>query len=471
MIVTTINNKQIDRNLCVKINDEYYEKDVDVIKISGRWYRKSNPKIYFNSVDGEYMKITDNTITGIVGVVNGNYEYGRFEKSFENDYKIKTYKGTLNVANKQIFDEIDKVFDSSNGVFMDMIYSVACGYQKSYSDKLSNAYNYTFERLYNSDKLIPIFSSVDNSEFTKDLLGEINRSDKKFDLINKYSFGLEIETCGGLLAQHECVELGLIPLRDGSIRGHEYTTIPMIGEAGVNLLMNQFKLLSERCSIDKECSMHVHFGNFKLTEENLVSLYNVLYIIQDELGQLFHQDIYNTGRYKSSHKDYCKKFKGLVNSIDELYSRLSDGNGTWGGDFYDPHPLDPNKNRKWDNSCRYYFCNLINALFGSGPKTVEFRLHTPTLNYSKAINWLFICMAILEYAENHNVLNVGKSITLEEIIEFSFNGDDNTISVLNDYLSTRKKFNLNNLVRYNDTSGLIDLNTDMDTLYKTPYNG
>jgi hypothetical protein len=39
-----------------------------------------------------------------------------------------------------------------------------------------------------------------------------------------YTFGLEFETAGGFIPQHQLYELGLIPLRDGSIKGIEFTS-------------------------------------------------------------------------------------------------------------------------------------------------------------------------------------------------------------------------------------------------------
>ena len=70
----------------------------------------------------------------------------------------------------------------------------------------------------------------------------------------------------------------------------------------------------------------LHLGGFPLDESKIIKLYNLCYSLQDEIGQLFPYYVFNTSRYKSNGKDYCKKLPRSVDSIDDLYSFLSDGN-------------------------------------------------------------------------------------------------------------------------------------------------
>lgn len=463
MVVKTIRGIEVDKKDCIKIQEEYYQKNVDVVRIDGRWYRIGNPKIYFNSIENCYKKITPNTTNGICGYKDNSYVIGNFELDFEHPYSIRTKRNVYKCGSKEIFDSIPKIWNKSSGFFMDLDYAVSYGYNKDYDNIYSRLYIYDFERMYNSEKLLPIFKKVDNSKYTKRLLN--NKYNKSYGLINKYSFGLEIETAGGIIPQHECVQLGLIPLRDGSIKGHEYTTIPMIGEEGINLLINQFEVVKRECMIDKDCSLHVHFGNFPLNEDKILRLYNLLVNIQDEIRCLFHKWIYNTEMYKSSGKDYCKKLPGSASSIDSLYLYLSENNSSWDGSFTRPHPCDPRRDRKWDNHKRYFFCNLINMLFGSEIKTVEFRIHTPTLNYTKVINWLFICMAILNYAESSESID---NVNLDDIIKYSY--DKNTAKVLIEYMNLRKNTATFNNVTYGDEYGVIELIDDCKVMFDTPYD-
>ena len=468
-MVETVSGKKIDRKLCIRIGNEFYEKNADCFNIDDSWYRKGNPKIYFNTIEDHWMKITNNTIQGIIGYKeeSASYIIGSFEMSFENSYILHTRNGSLYVSNKSLFDKIDKVYDTSSGIYIDRPTAAQSGFNPSEHGK-GNHYPYTFERMYNSESLIPKFSEIDHNKYIPNVLSLINKSNKTFSLLKKYSFGLEFETSGGIIPEHHCKELGLIPLRDGSINGHEYTTIPMRGEDGINLLINQMSKLKEYCVINKECSVHVHFGNFPLNEKAIVNLYNLCYSLQNEMGEMFPTYIYNTAKYKKAGKDYCKKLPQKFDSISPLYYFLSEQRAEWMGKFTDQHPQDPNRDRKWENHQRYYWINFINLLFGNNAKTVEFRMHTPTFNSDKIINWLFVCTALLNYAEKHEIKMDFKNITLSEVMLFSY--DERTAGIINSYIVTRKTYFRRCVGVFNDAYGVLDIIDDGNVRFDTPYS-
>ena len=460
--VKTIFGNERNRKDCIIINGEYYEKGVDCFNIDGRWFRKGNSRIYFDDVKQAWRKITPNVIDGIISYdqESNEYKFGKFEKTFEGDYSISTVYGRAIACSKELFDKIPKVFNKYEGEFYDFKMAYAKAYDKD-RDKLGNAYIYSFERLYNSEGLIELFSQVDNSKYTKNLINKTNY-DK---VIDKYSFGFEVETSAGIIPEYRCKELGLIPLRDGSISGHEYTTIPMKGIEGINLLANQMNELKQNCSINRDCSIHLHLGGFPLDKSKIISLYNLCYNLQNEIGELFPYYIFSSGKYKSNGKDYCKKLPNKVDSIEYLYEFLSEGHSSWDGSFLNPHPSDPRRDRKWEVHSRYYYCNFINMLFGSNIKTVEFRVHNASTNSDKLINWLYICMAILNYAENGTPTN---EITLKDVIEFSYS--EETCKVLDNYVKDRKEYNKMCFSRYSDLYGYFDLVNDKTMSFKTPVN-
>ena len=154
-----------------------------------------------------------------------------------------------------------------------------------------------------------------------------------------------------------------------------------------------------------------------------------------------------------------------MDSIEVLYNFLSDGNADWDNSFTKPHPNDPRRDRKWEVHSRYYFVNFINMLFGKNIKTVEFRVHNATTNIDKLVNWLYICMAILNYAENNN--ESGKK-TLAQIIEYSY--DTKTSTILCDYIKERKVYNKMCQNKFSDTYGYFDLMDDKEMSFKTPVN-
>lgn len=210
-----------------------------------------------------------------------------------------------------------------------------------------------------------------------------------------YTFGLEFETSGGYIPEHELFNLGLIPLRDGSIRGLEYSTIVLQGQQGLNSLYEMIKCLQKYTIFDKECSLHIHLGNWKLDESTILKLNNLF--SSASLGQYLPRDTYNTERYKATGKSYCKK-NASYSTFNDLYYALV--GKSYYGDLYQPHPADESGMRKWNIHSRYKALNLVNALCYNFGKTAEFRILRPTYNFDKIICWLYIFAAFIKYAEN-----------------------------------------------------------------------
>jgi hypothetical protein len=235
-----------------------------------------------------------------------------------------------------------------------------------------------------------------------------------FKFINElpYTFGLEFETAGGFLPQHRLYELGLIPLRDGSISGIEYTTVVLQGNSGLNLLKKQVEELSKATIFDKDCSLHIHLGNFKLTTDVILAINN-LFTVSNITSYVPHLT-FETHRYKTNtEKNYCE-FNRKYRNFSELYIHLVDR--YFYGDFKQPHPKDLTGTRKWNIKSRYKAVNLINAICYDGPKTVEYRLLRPTYNFDKILGWLFIYGAYIKYAELYPNLPFRTGISLERMI-------------------------------------------------------
>lgn len=226
-----------------------------------------------------------------------------------------------------------------------------------------------------------------------------------FKYINElpYTFGLEFETAGGYLAQHRLYELGLIPLRDGSITGIEYTTVVLQGNLGLNLLKQQIEELKVRTIFDKDCSLHIHFGNFKLSENVLVAVNNLF--ANSDLRVYLPDLTFATHMYKTNQdKNYCE-YNSKYKSFEDMYIHLVDR--YFFGDFNQPHPKDLSGLRKWNVKSRYKAVNFINAICYDGPKTIEFRMLRPTYNFEKILGWLFIYGAFIRFAE----INANKTTT------------------------------------------------------------
>lgn len=214
-----------------------------------------------------------------------------------------------------------------------------------------------------------------------------------------YTFGLEFETSMGYIPQEKCFRDGLIPLRDGSISGIEYSTVVLKGNKGLNLLKQQLDTLKEYTRFNKECALHIHMGGFPVEPINIFALYALWYAVERDLENRDYVPklTFHTAEYKNNHKDYCNKLSGRIGDFNELFEWIT--GKRYLGSLVQPHPADIEKRAKWNIKARYYGLNLVNMLCYKGPKTVEFRFLRPSFNYRKITLWLYILNAVLKYAE------------------------------------------------------------------------
>lgn len=249
----------------------------------------------------------------------------------------------------------------------------------------AGGFPYTFTRYYNTRFLNDMFEKWRE---------DYNNIQFRYADEMPYTFGLEFETSGGYIPEHELLHLGLIPLRDGSINGLEYSTIVLKGQKGLNTLYEMIKCLRKYTIFDKECSLHVHLGNWRLSEDTILRLNNLF--SSTSLGCYLPRDTYNTERYKATGKSYCKR-NASYSDFNTLYETLV--GRSYYGDLRQPHPKDISGTRKWNICTRYKALNLINALCYNFGKTAEFRILRPTYNFDKIICWLYIFAAFIKYAE------------------------------------------------------------------------
>ena len=213
----------------------------------------------------------------------------------------------------------------------------------------------------------------------------------------KYTFGVEFETsCGYIPCDRTFID-GLIPLRDGSISGIEYSTIVLNGNDGLNTLKQCMDDLAKYTMFNKECALHIHLGGFPVQQEYIAALAGVQKKLEDS-NYLFTlpEWSFNTELYKANGKSYCKKIP-MYESFNDLFFNVAGQD--FDGSLFLPHPRDPERTSKWNIHSRYYGLNLVNMVCYKGPKTVEFRFLRPTDNFKKVYMWLAIFNAQLEFTK------------------------------------------------------------------------
>ena len=471
--VTTASGKIVLKSQCCTINGEYYIKDKEAVKVGTTWFLMNDPRIFFDHANNIWRRTRGVMIAkGIVGYdAMKNPIIGTFENNPLRNIEVIEVGSNGTPLRKILYMDSsllkDKVVYNKNlGRYEDMSREAPVF---RYVDNLlaqtigHGTYSYTISQEYSSSKHMSRFLG-----FHRDMTinNPINRDDVAE--LGDFSFGLEFETSAGKISQSDCFKLGLIPLHDGSITGIEYTTIPMQGVEGFNLLINQIKCLQNNTYFDKDCSLHLHLGGYPIDAKSIWALYKLLVIIEPQIARIMPMWAFNTARFKTKQKDYCKKLM-KASSLEEYYTYCSGDRMRFDGCLTYPHPMDEEDRAKWNIHARYVWANLINLLFKKTGKTVEFRIHAPTFNIQKIINWIFICAAILKYAivKKDTLLTTrfNEIITLEDIITKVYS--PRIASQLKKYIEFREiYFNLLGN-KYSDPAGLIDLQTDKDQNFKT----
>lgn len=375
---------------------------------------------------------------GIIYIDKNYAEFGSFRESRDNIRMLFEGHKVWGISYNELKDNLG--FDYANGLYI-------IG-----SDKNVNKFPQGREIFpYNLD------NHTYNTKFAEYLFEgkQIVENNIMFNYIDElpYTFGLEFETAGGFIPQHTLYELGLIPLRDGSITGIEFSTVVLQGNLGLNLLKKQIEVLDRHTIFDKDCSLHIHLGNFNLTGEVLLCLNNLFYGcgINSYLPPL----TFETHRYKSNtEKNYCE-FNEPYRTFRDMYSYLV--GRQFYGDLFQPHPKDLSGTRKWNVKSRYKAVNFINALCYDSPKTVEFRMLRPTYNFDKILGWLFVYGALIKYAEKNAC--TGKSFTrtkLTTIIKEVYS--QNLATILCDFLDMLQCA----VTAQTDTGDYFGMRTDID---------
>lgn len=423
--VTTVSGNVVPRSKCRFIKKEYYEMNVDCFFMpDDHWHRINNGQIAFDS-EGQKWVLIDQVYLcdGIIGI-NANKEpiYGKFSP---NPLKNVKMNGTMCITD-DIPEALDMVEELSTGEYWS-----PAKLGKDFKNRKGIGSRYSFDLTYSAGPKIQSFSEAHEDGWK--MKSNYAVKPKFPNELGISTFGFEVETANGMIPERFCYRNGLIPLRDGSLRHDgiepfEYTTIPLSGAKGLYTMLDVADLLNKYTEIGKMCSLHLHIGGYKQSKEFVVALHRLMLRIQDELYSMFPSNYKFTSENGFKQKDYCAPIKNIrllkSNTVDQnfdvLYNFYSGGNGYFKGFGACNHPLDRENRQKWQISQRYYLENIVPFIWG-GSGTVEWRLHSPTKNPHKMLNWLYICNAIMAYTEKNKdyIANFGelRDVNLETILK------------------------------------------------------
>ena len=450
-IITTYDGTKAKRGDCRWIRSKYYITEKQCFLINKQWYRADNEDIVYDHELGKWrLKSEGEFLYGVVGydINKDSFIYGSFTPNpLENTlvYNMKPGPSVTieTVMNERIMQFADYT-EGTNGIFYSekIKYSSSIAIQvksKALTTRKEETYNFPY--VYGSAPLIPSF--VKKFQLSAK---DISFSNSYSNLL-PYTFGFEFETNTGVIPERYLFRNGLIACRDGSISGFEYVTIPLGGDVGLESLKRDCDKLQKFCSIDNQQSVHIHLGGFKKSIPNIVALYRLITLIQNELYSLFPANYVHTSAFKR--RDYCSPLppiSGLTKGSNAAFEYIFEALG--GVDFSgklsdEEHPLDRSGQHKWNVDPRYRICNFVPIIWGDR-KTIEFRVHVPTFNFDKISYWLFICSAILAYTENNRTKLLARlSSSLKEINLFEILSEVYPKPIVNkimQYMDIRKYF-------------------------------
>lgn len=470
--IITYNGEKALKKDCRFIKGEFYIKNKQCFNIDGVWYRVNSGYIAKDHETMRYSLIKGSNM--IKGIVSYNSEeddvtLGYFTPNAYKNVSVQLPSGSSYTALNKDVCKIGFYFNRySLQYFHHSINKPARWNMINENGNLgSNPYPNLQYNLRNITKdVVDEVTNISKSVISKhDPIENVCRQ-KDFLLPTNYTYGLEFETNAGIIPYNELAESGLFPLRDGSIRGLEYVTIPHssndIGKA-VSKVCDTLNTFT-KMSINE--SLHLHIGNIKKVDETFVGmLYTLCCILEKEIYSMFPKYYAETSKFKTKGKDYNKPLvKALVDvdpmtTFDNISTYLSAGKRYNG--FGSNHPSDPDGQHKWSIETRYHYVNVINLLFGN-TKTVEFRIHTPSKNPIKIMNWIFICTAIVKYAEylrDQNIkMDTIRNVTLNDIIRKVY--PYRILSYLSTYIDYRKTMRSKDDT-FTDFTGEREVNEDM----------
>jgi len=468
VFIKTFDGMEILKSKARKIGESFYIPNRSCFKIGNRWYPINSPSIALNVETNQY-DLKSNLQGAVIDFDKDMYPiFGYISKRvFADEYiqfygKIKKKKGDdktdsiaqVCLASMDLVKKYNLYLDRANLVYM---------FEKCSTAKSNKKYNYRFlqgERIRNY--------TWDGSKITRRVIERYEEANfpiqpgyyKLAKVLGNLSFGLEFETIYGTIPSWELFDLGLIPVRDGSISGYEYTTIPLKGAKGLQTIENICLALNKYCEFDFSCSLHIHFGNTFKDKIFITAFYAAACQLQQEVFDLVPFFKRNQREFLGSSKEYCKmlpllnignyskeditdieNFKGKVlTDMNILYKFLSGGYDLGRYNNRDHHPEDIDDRRKWQREARYHWVNLIPLVFKKDG-TIEFRIHHSTYNPELIINWLFICASIIKYVEKHphDILSKSSLITLEDTINVFAAGNAKKSGFRTDLVNTLLK--------------------------------
>lgn len=174
-------------------------------------------------------------------------------------------------------------------------------------------------------------------------------------------------------------------VRDGLTAGSEVVTPVLKGAKGFKSLKTVCEALkSIGAKVNKTCGLHVHIGAADLTSEQYANVFVNYMYIEKAIDKFMAES------RRSNNASYARSLfnngLGYSTTREDIYSKIANS--------------------------RYY---KVNACSYAAHKTIEFRQHQGTTNYTKIRAWVLFVGKLVEWSKTHRLTNL-----IEDINEIPF---------------------------------------------------
>lgn len=443
--VKTVSGKSVERNKTRKISGKYYEENVDCFLIDGKWNRKDNGIIAYDLDLKSWRKIKSMVDENKIPLIIGKDDSGDLDIGYTSDRRERfiplldftsTDGKTLYALDEDVAIQLGYEENINNSYFHKNAEN------SGYTGKIGSGEQYPFKLEYNLKDYGKGSLIAEATDFFMEVAAPnlviTDREEFMSKFLGTHTFGLEYETSKGFIPPRFMYRWGLMPLRDGSISGTEYVSIPLRGAQGLQAIKAHCEVLNKRTINNEYCSLHLHIGNIKKTPLFAVALYCLCYRLQEELHEMLPPFKRSVHFIKSKDKDHAQLLKSLdivynngiiepdtgnvtKTSLDTAFGRIWSflTGGYEMNETFNPktgrHPQEGRS--KWHWFPRYHWVNFLNLYFGPG--TIEFRCHHASSDFIQVSNWFFICIAIVRYSEQYpeQIISGDYKINLEEVLQ------------------------------------------------------
>ena len=471
--VVTVGGLEVPKVQCRAIAGKYYiigdskvynSGECYRIESTGKYYRADSQYIIWNHTDNCYIDSRVIPLGYAVGIVD--------------DYTHDVAYNPVGMLNLITNAGLRKVTPTYKGDFEYDERVDAFIAKGTTDDRIRRAYENQPRVRYNKFDVGLYGLNGSSSEETLYESGELieeGRFENLSKLLGGLTFGVEIETESGYIPEAHLLRTGFAPLKDGSIGGLEYVSIPGGDASQLERIVRFSEAAKLLCTVGDRTSLHIHVGNI-LPKSNYsdqefkvftLAMWMLTLQVQQEMFDII-PNYKNTYRYWNSKNgmNHCQFLPNLTLFDNNIFSNgkldvaeldkyfniifrfMNDGQPA--DRHYNPTTRRHRKHdgSKWHINSRYYSVNFYNLLF-SNSKTVEFRTHSGTVNPIKIINWILIVNSLVRYAKKYTkeIINREIKVNLKDVLSElgdNFGEESNEYNRfvakhLTDYVTSRKE--------------------------------